>query len=135
MSASPSDSLRIVSQGQALILTWILPGLGHHYAGFRRRARFYMMLLVPLFIVGQVLARGGAVNMAEHPWYFGLGQLWCGGFAILGLLVNAIVGGGGARFETYEIGQLYVTCAILMNILVWVDLARRLDDSGKAVDR
>jgi hypothetical protein len=115
------------SPTEAYLLTWLVPGLGHHRLGMKRRGRFYFILLVLLFVVGQVLARGGAVTPSEHPFYFWLGQWWCGGVAILGLLLNWIVGGGGARFETYEIGQLYVTSAAVLNVLVLVDLFHRVE--------
>jgi len=100
-----------------------------------RRGRFYMTLLVLLFVVGEALARGGALTFSEHPFYFVLGQWWCGGLALLGVVSNLIVGGGGARFETYEIGQLFVTSAIVMNLLVAVDLMRRIADPRKIQDR
>lgn len=113
-----------VEASRAYLMAWLYPGGGHFAMGDRRRGWFFAAMLWGTFLVGEVLARGGAVTPSEHPWYFGLGQLWSAAMLGVGLVTDWIVGGGGSRWDTYEIGQLYATCAFLMTICSWVDLYR-----------
>ena len=104
----------------AAALAWAVPGLGHLYLGWRRRAGIYFVVLAVMVTTG-LLCEGGL----SHPAAHGLGRL--GALADLGLgaayfvLELLHVGGGRAASATHEAGNAFHWSAGVMNMLLVLD--------------
>lgn len=46
----------------ALLLAWLVPGMGHCYLGWRQRGVLIFLLLVPLYLFGLYLGSRSAIN-------------------------------------------------------------------------
>ena len=111
----------------AVILAWLVPGLGHYYLGRRPKAIILLCAILTAFIIGVVLADFQAVSIPDHKYAF-IAQMGAGGPTLLTLLVT----GGGPVEETgraidplYSIGLLYTMVAGLLNYVVVCDAYER----------
>lgn len=105
----------------AAALTWLLPGLGHFYLGWRRRAALYAFVI--LFMAGFGLwldgslsrtAGGSPLTVLAALADMGLGPLY---FVVL----KAGAGVGRVASATHEIGNAFHWSAGVMNMLLMLD--------------
>ncbi|MEQ8766754.1 MAG: DUF6677 family protein [Planctomycetota bacterium] len=124
-----------------VLLSWLLPGAGHVYAGHRNKGILVGSLVVGAFVIGLILGDGCVLDRQRYPYYFlatmfqGLPTL-VGGVATAGFQVDESVDP-----RRLEVGLLFVGVAGLMNLLVMIDsynliesknLGRAADASGTA---
>ena len=68
-ATEPPVYVRLCARG-ALLLGWIVPGLGHFVAGQRGRGIALGLLVGGTYIAGLALSRGEAVSRELHPYSF-----------------------------------------------------------------
>lgn len=139
----------------ALVLAWLVPGLGHVYAGRWTRGLVFMALLLGLFATGAHASSLECVSVRDHGVAL-LGQLGAGGPTLAALYLNraapptreADAGASGLvvglrRYyergrspydrRTYnpylDLGILYTALAGLLNLLVMQDAYARAGGS------
>ncbi|MAE96257.1 MAG: hypothetical protein CL910_16515 [Deltaproteobacteria bacterium] len=119
----------------AVLLAWAFPGAGHWWLGHRARAKYFAAFLVPMFLVGMILA--GFLNISpfdRHP-IWGLAQLPGGLLTLVGWLATTGLE-QTTKNDFYYIGCLYSGSACLLNLLamcdVW-DLAESPEQRAAAV--
>ena len=103
----------------AALFTWLAPGAGHWYLGYRRKAIFYFVAIIGLYLAGMAIADFRNINIARHPYYF-ITYIFNGGTTIIAQLVThnlPLV----RTLERLEVGCLYSGVAGLLNILVLID--------------
>ncbi len=113
----------------AIVLGWILPGLGHLSLGQKRRGFLIMFGILFLVICGVLVGGIDAVDH-QHDGLWFIAQVWCGPIVIGIDLLNQIfiaplpisqratlVGLSHAN----ELGTLFVAMAGLMNFVVLLD--------------
>ncbi|MBI3099698.1 MAG: hypothetical protein HYY93_15925 [Planctomycetes bacterium] len=61
----------------ALLLGWLIPGLGHVYVGRVAKGFFFFGILMTTFVAGLWLADYRGVRWEDHPFYF-VGQFGSG---------------------------------------------------------
>ncbi len=111
----------------AVLLSWLLPGAGHLYAGYRTKGLFLGALVLGTFIAGVILGQGCDIDRQRFPYYFlatiflGLPTL-IGGVATEGIRVDESVDP-----RLLEVGLLFVAVAGLMNLLVMIDALNRVE--------
>lgn len=148
----------------AAILSWLVPGLGHIYAGDRRRGIMIFLFIVGAIIIGLIISGGLAVDIAFHEIAFA-GQLGAGGptLGTVGLKYlrdKRKLGRTGVRDLTYkklkeerevvmkeaydkrghinpwhELGLLLTTIAGLLNLLVILDAAETAASPNRPKDK
>jgi hypothetical protein len=107
----------------ALILAWLIPGLGHLYLGRKFKGFVFLILLTLTFIVGWGLSRGQAVSYSDHPYAF-FAQIWAGLPTIIVLLKIRYFGQvtlTSAIIPYIDVSLLYTSVAGLLNLLVIQD--------------
>lgn len=117
--------------GLAVILGWLIPGLGHLYLGRRRKALILFVLIMITYMGGQALAQFECVFYRTTPML--KSRLWFYGQAGVGLptaLFSLATKAKDERTESemryqmrpgFEIGTLLTTVAGLLNLLAVVD--------------
>jgi len=146
----PNPKVDLKNRHLALILAWMVPGLGHFYQGRIGKGVLYSVSILSLFIVG--LAMGDWkivywrwVNPTANTEAFCfnyLGQFWAGLIALPALIQSTLILKGhdptfwgfmaepdqrviNSLYPTLgkfvEIGTLYTTVAGLLNILAMYD--------------
>ncbi len=103
-----------------LLMTWIVPGLGHFSYGRRDKGILFGILILTAFVGGMWLGEWRIVSADKYALYL-IAQVWAGGPTLLALLLTK-----GLRI-THDIpqldaGLLYTAVAGLLNIVVLVDL-------------
>jgi hypothetical protein len=122
----------------AIILGWILPGLGHISLGQKRRGTLIMVGILFLVLCGALVGGIDAVDHNKDGLWF-IAQVWCGPVVIgIDLLNQTILAPlpitGKATYvglsHVNEIGTLCIAMAGLMNFVVLLDLlqAKQGDD-------
>jgi len=104
----------------AVVLAWLVPGLGHLYQGRRARAAVVFGALVGLFLLGTWLAEGSNLSRERHFYY------WSGQF-LLGVpaLVAQWIGGGmhiSHAIPLVDAGLVFGCVAGLLNLLAMIDV-------------
>lgn len=104
---------------RAVLLTSLVPGLGHYFQGRRKRALLIAALLLGLFALGSVLAEGSNLSRARHFYYWS-------GQSILGLaplLAEALWGAMRVteHMPYVEAGLVLGCVAGLLNFLAMID--------------
>jgi hypothetical protein len=111
----------------ALILGWLVPGLGHFYVRRPLHGALYALCICGLYAAGVALARGTAVNWDIHPWYFAC-QLWAGPITI-GLEFlrgpEAINLGESIGILEHQTGVVWAAVAGVLNLVTLAELFRR----------
>jgi hypothetical protein len=103
-----------------VLLGWLVPGLGHWAIHERRRAVFFAVQIVALFIAGLVLSDFRAVNLDRHP-------IWAL-IQVPGGLLSLATALATSRLMIewdnpwYPFGCLYVGVACLLNLVALCDL-------------
>ncbi|MFO0981237.1 MAG: DUF6677 family protein [Planctomycetota bacterium] len=104
----------------ALLLTWIAPGLGHHYLGHKPKAILFFVLVTFLYAFGMVLSHFLNVSPERH-WIYYLAEIPYGGATLLATLLTRSL--KMVAFNPWhDVGLLYTSVAGLLNIIVMVDI-------------
>ena len=105
----------------AVVLTWLLPGLGHVYLGRRKRGLFLGGLLLGMFAVGLALegilskpAGGSYVSTLAAVADMGMGPVY---FLAQSLGWDV----GRMTAATHEVGNTFHWSAGVMNMLLMLD--------------
>jgi len=146
----PHPKVDLKNRKLALVLAWMVPGLGHFYQGRMAKGVLYLVSILSLFLMG--LAMGdwqivywrwvNPISNTETFCFNYLGQFWAGLVALPALIqgslewkglepiswlymarpdANTINGLYPAKGKFVEIGTLYTTVAGLLNILAMYD--------------
>lgn len=120
----------------AAVLAWLVPGLGHLYAGYPIKGAVALVLLLGMHVAGLVVSRGDCVSLDQehgHPYAF-VAQLGAGlptGAALayahgkLPWQPPALVVSDPeyvARLPDVDVGLLFTMVAGLLNLLLIHDL-------------
>jgi hypothetical protein len=105
----------------AMILAYVLPGAGHVYLGYRRRAVAFFTIVLLMFVIG--LAIDGNLYTLERgqPILRLLASLGSMGAGILYFIAKAMGPHGDVTSITYEYGTTFTLTAGLMNLLLVLD--------------
>jgi hypothetical protein len=125
----------------AVVLGWLLPGLGHVSIGQKRRGFLIMGGVLFLVVCGALIGGIDAVDHKRDGLWF-LAQIWSGPVVIgIDLLNQALIAPlpiaeKATRVglsHANEIGTLFIAMAGLMNFVVLLDvlLARKNEDLEK----
>jgi len=146
------------STGKSIIagfLTWLIPGAGHLYLGYRGLAVvFFVAISVPYWTGLAVGGIKNCVNPWSNHWLF-LAEMGTGGYTTGALLVNVSesdfkpqnlkdpkylntlepdVRGRYLRYMSYypesDVAQIYLAAAGLLNILAILDAITRAQTGG-----
>ena len=109
------------SAAVAVALTWLLPGLGHYYLGWRRRAGLYAFLI--LFMAGFGLWLEGSLSRPGNGSLLTLlatvADLGVGPFYFVAMKLGW--GAGRVASATHEVGNAFHWSAGVMNMLLMLD--------------
>lgn len=111
----------------AMVLGWLVPGLGHFYARRRLHGVFYLTMIAGVFIAGMLISGGTAVNYDIHRWYF-LCQLMAGPATLAVEYFRgdeAIYLGETISVLMHQSGTVYVAVAGVLNLIAICELFRR----------
>jgi hypothetical protein len=111
----------------ALLLGWMLPGLGHLYARRAKYGAFYFVTIAGLYIAGWVLSRGSAVTWDAHGTYFLLQLLASPITLSLEFMRDRGDMGLGESLPIldHQSGTVYAATAGLLNLISLCELHRR----------
>ncbi len=116
--------------GFALVLGWMLPGLGHIFMGRRLHGAFYMAVILGLYAAGVFLSRGTAVSAKIHDVYF-LCQILAGPLTI-GMNLLGARGDWGLGDDLpildHQSGVVYAALAGVLNVITLCELHRRWEN-------
>jgi hypothetical protein len=123
------------SAGLAAFLGWLVPGLGHLWLRRPGKALHYFLVVGGAWALGMALADGAAISFSRHPVWLAA-QAWLAGPTVAAAWLLA--DGPSARVPLFEVGQLYVAVASLLNVVAVADavglaetlVARRLLRAG-----
>jgi TM2 domain-containing membrane protein YozV len=100
-------------------LSWLIPGSGHFYVKVKTRGVIFFILIIGLFISG--LSLGAGIRVPEEEYTF-ISHLFNFVYFFNGLsFFIALAFGitrGNVTLPCFEIGQVCVLMAALLNILV-----------------
>lgn len=120
-------SQRKVNIWFALVLAWLVPGLGHFYAKRSLHGLFYFVMIAGLYAGGMVISDGTAVNATDHFAYF-----WCqilAGPITFGIEAMRNPGslslGEGISITAHQSGTVYAATAGVLNLIAICELYRR----------
>jgi hypothetical protein len=125
----------------AVVLGWIIPGLGHVSLGQKRRGFLIMGGILFLVLCGILVGGIDAVDHKNDGLWF-IAQVWCGPIVVgVDLLNQALIAPLPVADKVTrvglshanEIGTLFIAMAGLMNFVVLLDVvhARMGDDFEK----
>jgi len=104
----------------AMMLAWLVPGLGHFFQGRRTRGVMVFVCLVGLFALGTMLAEGSNLSRERHFYY------WSGQFLIGLPGILAELAFGDMRITTHiryvDTGLVFGCVAGLLNVLAMIDV-------------
>lgn len=105
----------------AMILAYAVPGAGHVYLGYRRRAAAFFAIVFLMFVIG--LSIDGNLYALERgqPILRLLASLGSMGAGILYFIARAMGPYGDITSITYEYGTTFTLTAGLMNLLLVLD--------------
>ena len=108
------------SPALAVLLGWLVPGLGHVFQGRKLRGAIVFVTLAGLVVFGTLLADGSNLSRERHYYYWG-GQFMAG---LPGLLAETLSSGEPlSRHVRYgEAGLVIASVAGLLNILAMIDV-------------
>ncbi len=116
----------------AVMLGWILPGLGHVSIGQKRRGYLIMGGILFLVVCGVLIGGIDAVDHRKDGLWF-IAQVWCGPIVVgVDLLNQALIAPLPAvekatrvgLSHANEIGTLFIAMAGLMNFVVLLDVVQ-----------
>lgn len=106
----------------AMLLAYLVPGAGHFYLGYRRRAAVFFAIIVFLFVIGLSID-GNLYTIQEsgRALLRVLASLGSMGAGIIYFVARAIGPHGDVTSITYEYGTTFTLTAGLMNLLLVLD--------------
>ena len=106
----------------AMVLAYLIPGAGHFYLGYRKRALAFFAIIVFLFLVGLSID-GNLYTIREsgRALLKVLASLGSMGAGILYFVARAMGDHGDVTSITYEYGTTFTLTAGLMNLLLVLD--------------
>lgn len=149
----PSEDSSFIRAPIAIVLAWLLPGLGHIYLGHKGRGVIFLVAITVTFWTG--VAIGGVKTVSDvtppykkadfgreyqmkfkRSWWF-FGQLMTGSYAIaaysVGKKLDDFDADGNPRYLAWpcaDIGNVYSGVAGLLNLLVIIDALARAEGIG-----
>ena len=111
----------------ALLLGWLVPGLGHVYAKRRIHGLFYFAAIVGLYGAGLFIADGTAINATDHFAYF-MCQILAGPVTFVIDAMRHPEGislGENISVMAHQTGVVYAATAGVLNLIVACELYRR----------
>jgi hypothetical protein len=104
----------------AMMLAWLVPGLGHVFQGRRVRGAMVFLALVGLFLLGTYLAEGSNLSRERHFYY------WSGQFLIGLPGILSELAFGDMRVTSHipyvDTGLVFGCVAGLLNVLAMIDV-------------
>ncbi|MFH1422896.1 MAG: DUF6677 family protein [Planctomycetota bacterium] len=109
----------------AVLLAWLVPGLGHFYIGKRLKSLIFGTTLIVAFFIGAFTSGRNVVSVEEHKIAF-IGQIGSG----IPALTTLILASAGDKpvikdmrkiDPLFDIGLLYTVVAGLLNFIVTAD--------------
>lgn len=111
----------------ALVLGWLLPGLGHFFLKRHAYGAFYLGVIAALVVAGIIISGGTAVNFDDHRAYFACQAL--AGPAVIGLEFlrgqESIYLAQNVSILNHQTGVVYVATAGVLNLISLCELYRR----------
>jgi len=106
----------------AMILAWLVPGLGHFYLGRRRTAIAFAAIVVLTFLAG-LSFQGRLYTIEDGQPLTILATFAVYGAGLLNIIARAAMEspGGTILAPTFEYGCAYLLTAGLMNLLLVLD--------------
>lgn len=106
----------------AMILAWLVPGLGHFYLGRRRTAIAFAGIVLLTFLAG-LSFQGRLYTIEDGQPLTILATFAVYGAGVLNLVARAVLEspGGTILAPTFEYGCAYLLTAGLMNLLLVLD--------------
>ena len=119
---SESEEPRRRSTAAAMVLAWLVPGLGHYYLGRRKTAVAFALIVAVTFLLG-LSFQGRLYTVEEGQPLTILATFAVYGAGLLNVVARAISEnpGGTILSPTYEYGCAYLLTAGLMNLLLVLD--------------
>lgn len=111
----------------AMVLAWLVPGLGHFYAKRPLHGLFYLVMIGGLYGAGLIISQGTGVNLDMHPAYFACQAL--AGPTTLTIEFfrghEAIYLGKSISVLMHQTGTVYIAVAGVLNLIAICELYRR----------
>lgn len=110
------------SMAAAMVLAWLVPGLGHFYLGRRRTAIAFALIVAVTFLLG-LSFQGRLYTVEEGQPLTILATFAVYGAGLLNIAARALSENpaGTILSPTYEYGCAYLLTAGLMNLLLILD--------------
>ena len=110
------------STAAAMVLAWLVPGLGHYYLGRRKTAIAFALIVAATFLLG-LSFQGRLYTVEEGQPLTILATFAVYGAGLLNVVARAISENpaGTILSPTYEYGCAYLLTAGLMNLLLVLD--------------
>jgi hypothetical protein len=110
------------SKAAAMVLAWLVPGLGHYYLGRRKTAIAFALIVAATFLLG-LSFQGRLYTVEEGQPLTILATFAVYGAGLLNIAARAISENpaGTILSPTYEYGCAYLLTAGLMNLLLVLD--------------
>ncbi len=141
MSKTAEDNL-LFRAPIAIILAWLIPGLGHIFLGHKVRGMIFLVLITFTFWTGVAIggvkcvdpykpvqqAPGGLQQprMARSWWFFA--QILNGGYAMTSFTVgNWASGASYLSWPSGDVASVYTGIAGLLNLLIIIDALARAE--------
>src|SRR5687767_13623974 len=106
----------------AMVLAYLVPGAGHFYLGYRRRAAAFFAIVVFMFIIGLSID-GNLYTLRESGRAILriLASLGSMGAGVMYFIARSLGPHGDVTSITYEYGTTFTLTAGLMNLLLVLD--------------
>ena len=106
----------------AMILAYLVPGAGHFYLGYRRRAAAFFAIVFFMFVIGLAID-GNLYTFAESRQALLrlLATLGSMGAGAIYFIARSFGPHGDVTSSTYEYGTTFTLTAGLMNLLLVLD--------------
>lgn len=119
---SDADAPPRRSTAAAMVLAWLVPGLGHFYLGRRKTAIAFAAIVAAMFLLG-LSFQGRLYTVQEGQPLSILATFAVYGAGLLNLAARVLSEnpGGMILSPTYEYGCAYLLTAGLMNLLLVLD--------------
>jgi hypothetical protein len=110
------------STAVAMVLAWLVPGLGHYYLGRRKTAMAFFALVTLTFLAG-LSFQGRLYGIEDGQPLTILATFAVYGAGVLNLAARALSDNPAGQIlaPTYEYGCAYLLTAGLMNLLLVLD--------------
>jgi len=157
MRTSPDNS-SFIRAPIAVVLAWLIPGLGHFYLGHKTRGIIFLVVITLTFCTGAAI--GGVKTISPtrvtykadririddekievRSWWF-FGQILNGGYALTACAVGKYSDptnvDGVPRYLAWpsgDVGSVYSGIAGLLNLLIIIDVLARAEGPVPTVAR